>query len=209
MKTLDPILHHNRKNSILDHARHLFATKGFSETSMDDIARTCHLQKASLYHYFDSKQQLLQDLVDRESIKWSDMVIHFEGGRDLKDTLTRIATRIMEDVKDPGRREFFQIVQFESHNNPCIWKALKASPTHNRAGFYAVFAKHLDGRLPRNRIAIFITQFMGALLHYIRIAKLHSENMCYEPIEDQDYIAQLVLTFSAGIHPQLQEIPAK
>jgi len=203
MKTLDPISFNQRRTAILQQARRLFATKGFSETSMDDIAQACDMQKASLYHYFNSKQRLLQDLVDSECGRWSEMLAHFEGGQDLPDTLRRIATSVLRDVEDPGRKEFFQIVQFESHNNPSIQKALKESPTHNRLGFYAVFAKHLNGRLSPNRIAIFITQFMGALLHYVRIAKLHEENMCFEAIQDADYVEQLVAIFSTGIRMQL------
>ena|GEM_PF-2547011 len=204
MKTVDPVLFNKRKNAILKQARHLFATKGFSETSMDDIAKTCHIQKSSLYHYFTSKQMLLQVLVDTECSQWAKMLTHFQAGQDLSDTLKRIATHVLHDVENPGRREFYQIVQFESHKNPSIWKALKESPTHNRRGFFAAFAKHLEGRLPDNKIAIFITQFMGALLHYVRLAKLHQENMCYEKMEDRDYIDQLVAVFSAGISPQLK-----
>jgi AcrR family transcriptional regulator len=203
MKILDPVQFGIRKNTILQHARHLFATKGFAETSMDDIAQSCSMQKASLYHYFSSKQRLLQDLVDQECSRWDSMLSHFEGGQTLSDTLMRIATGILEDLRDPARQEFFKIIHFESHKNPSIMKALKESPTHNRSGFFAVFAKHLDGRLSRNRIAIFITQFMGALLHYVSISRLQRENMCYEDIKDSDYTEQLVTTFTCGIQNEL------
>ena len=69
-KTLDPILHQIKKEAILQRARHLFATKGYAETSMDDIAQADHMQKASLYHYFASKQQILQQMIDWEVERW-------------------------------------------------------------------------------------------------------------------------------------------
>lgn len=205
VKTLDPIQFGIKKDTILQHARHLFATKGFAETSMDDIAHASHLQKGSLYHYFESKQQLLQDLVDAECNHWNDMLAHFEAGKDLPDTLRRIATSILRALEDPARLEFFKIVHYESGNNPAIGRALKVSPTHNRDGFFAVYAKHLEGRLPRNRIAIFITQFMGALLHYVGLSRFHRENMCYEDIEDGEYVDQLVELFSKGVEFQINK----
>jgi AcrR family transcriptional regulator len=66
MKVLDPAAFQIRKETILQHARHLFANKGYAETSMDGIAQACHIQKASLYHYFESKHKILQEMVDLE-----------------------------------------------------------------------------------------------------------------------------------------------
>ena len=66
MKVLDPAVFGIRKDTILQFARHLFATKGYAETTMDDIAQAAKMQKASLYHYFPSKQQLLQEMMDME-----------------------------------------------------------------------------------------------------------------------------------------------
>jgi len=199
MKILDPVTFNIRKETILQHARHLFATKGFSETTMDDIAQTCGLQKASLYHYFESKQKLLQELVDTHCARWSIRIKEYEAGKTLEDTLQTIATTFLKDMDEAEPREFFTLIHFESHKNPSILKALKESPTHNRNGFYAVFARYLDGRLPRNKIAIFITQFMGALIHYATNAKLRGENICPEKFEEAEFVQQLVQTFAKGI----------
>jgi len=198
MKILDPVTFNIRKETILQHARHLFATRGFSETSMDDIAQVSGLQKASLYHYFESKQKLLQELVNLECSRWGSRIKEYEAGQTLEETLKTIATTFLKDMDKPESREFFKLIHFESHKNPSILNAFKESPTHNRNGFYAVFARHLDGA-PRHRIAIFITQFMGALIHYASMAKLRGENLCPEKFEESDYIHQLVQTFSKGI----------
>ncbi len=48
-----------RKESILDHAARLFATRGFPGTSIMDIARACGASKSLLYHYFPSKEDVL------------------------------------------------------------------------------------------------------------------------------------------------------
>ncbi len=48
-----------RRESIVDRAALLFADKGFSETSVADIARSCETSKSLIYHYYKSKEEIL------------------------------------------------------------------------------------------------------------------------------------------------------
>ena len=52
------------KEDILEAAAGIFGEKGFDATSMQDIAEAVNLQKASLYYHFDSKQEILADILD-------------------------------------------------------------------------------------------------------------------------------------------------
>lgn len=47
------------REGILEAAAQIFSQKGFHATSMNDIADAVHLQKASLYYHFKSKQEIL------------------------------------------------------------------------------------------------------------------------------------------------------
>jgi AcrR family transcriptional regulator len=199
VKTLDPEIYAERKASILERARQLFATNGYAETSMDDIAQACRLQKASLYHYFRSKQQLLQELVDSEHELWAGRMRDYEKGVTLRETLACIAEAFMNDMEDARRREFFKILHFESHKNPAILQAWKQSPANNRDAFLRVFAKHLP-ECAQTEIAIFVTQFMGALIHYTSMSKLRTENLCFAPFDDQAFTRQLVDVFCKGMN---------
>jgi len=201
VKVLDPAAFQIRKEAILQHARHLFANKGYAETSMEDIAHACHVQKASLYHYFTSKQEILQQMVDLELEQWwATRLKDYASSPNLRETLMLIGTTFLKDMDDTRHHEFFKITHFESHKHPEIRTALKESPTHNRKGFYAVFARHLEGKLPQTKIAMFMTQFMGALIHYASLSRLRGENMCYEHFGDAAYVEQLVDIFVKGIH---------
>lgn len=51
-----------RKEEILRVATELFRTRGFHGTRMDDVADTAGLNKATVYHYYDSKATILYDL---------------------------------------------------------------------------------------------------------------------------------------------------
>lgn len=52
--------------SIVEAAARLFARYGFKKTSVDDLARAAHISKATLYHYFESKELLFAEVVRSE-----------------------------------------------------------------------------------------------------------------------------------------------
>jgi TetR/AcrR family transcriptional regulator, cholesterol catabolism regulator len=53
------------REAILESAAQVIRQKGYHGASMADIAEAVQLQKASLYHHFSSKQEILLELLDR------------------------------------------------------------------------------------------------------------------------------------------------
>jgi len=53
------------REAILESAAQVIRQKGFHGASMADIAEAVQLQKASLYHHFSSKQDILLELLER------------------------------------------------------------------------------------------------------------------------------------------------
>ncbi|PIQ28458.1 hypothetical protein COW36_13230 [bacterium (Candidatus Blackallbacteria) CG17_big_fil_post_rev_8_21_14_2_50_48_46] len=56
-----------RLNQILDTALVLFMQNGYEDTSIQTIIDTVEIAKGTFYHYFKSKEALLEKLIDRES----------------------------------------------------------------------------------------------------------------------------------------------
>ncbi len=54
-----------RKNEILDVAERLFAEKGFDNASTNDIIKEIGIARGTLYHHFQSKEEILDAIVDR------------------------------------------------------------------------------------------------------------------------------------------------
>jgi TetR/AcrR family transcriptional regulator len=52
-----------RQQGILDAAAEMFAQHGFNGTSIANLADSCGVSKALLYHYYDSKESLLYDML--------------------------------------------------------------------------------------------------------------------------------------------------
>ncbi|HOB65385.1 TetR/AcrR family transcriptional regulator [Ottowia sp.] len=61
--------HDLRRDEILDVAAACFARQSYPATSMNGIAAACGTSKARLYHYYESKEAILFDLLDRYTQK--------------------------------------------------------------------------------------------------------------------------------------------
>jgi len=58
-------LHTVRREAFLDVAQRLVETKGYEEMSIQDLLEELEASKGAFYHYFDSKQALLEAVVER------------------------------------------------------------------------------------------------------------------------------------------------
>jgi AcrR family transcriptional regulator len=57
--------HESQREQILELAADKFAQTSYPSTSMADLATACGTSKARLYHYYESKEAILFDLLDR------------------------------------------------------------------------------------------------------------------------------------------------
>jgi AcrR family transcriptional regulator len=56
--------HGEKREAILEAAARVFASEGFDRASMAALAQEAGISKANIYHYYDSKDALLFDLLD-------------------------------------------------------------------------------------------------------------------------------------------------
>lgn len=61
------------QEDILDKAAVMFAQRGYAATSIGDIAEACGCSKSRLYHYFESKEAILLDMLNThvDKLLWS------------------------------------------------------------------------------------------------------------------------------------------
>jgi len=63
---------------ILQAATHLFSTQGVQQTSISNIAKTAHVSQVTIFNYFESKQNLIEQAIqyfmDMEHNKFYDIV---------------------------------------------------------------------------------------------------------------------------------------
>jgi AcrR family transcriptional regulator len=64
-RTVNATLHTIRRDAFLDVGQRLVQTKGYEAMSIQDVLDELEASKGAFYHYFDSKQALLEAVVDR------------------------------------------------------------------------------------------------------------------------------------------------
>ena len=57
----------DKKRIIMKAASNKFAKFGFLKTTVDEIAKSARIGKASIYHYFKSKETLFKEVVEQEN----------------------------------------------------------------------------------------------------------------------------------------------
>ncbi len=90
------------KTELIVKSIEVFNKMGYTHTSMTDLAKSVGLQKGSIYHYFESKEQLLRHCIYFSKEFLSDQVFHIAYQDDLLpevrmelifNKLAKIATR--------------------------------------------------------------------------------------------------------------------
>ena len=88
----------DKHQHILDTAADLFAQKGFSEASINDVARACGMSKSALYHYHKSKEAILFAIL---STHVRNVLAHaraaIEGVSDPEQRLRRFIAALIDD----------------------------------------------------------------------------------------------------------------
>ena len=64
-RTVNATLHTVRRDAFLDVAQRLIQTKGYEAMSVQDLLDELEVSKGAFYHYFDSKQALLEAVIQR------------------------------------------------------------------------------------------------------------------------------------------------
>jgi AcrR family transcriptional regulator len=64
-RTLNPVAHAVRRDAFIDAAQRLMQTTGYEEMSIQDVLDELDASRGAFYHYFASKEDLLEAVVER------------------------------------------------------------------------------------------------------------------------------------------------
>ncbi len=101
--------HGAKQGDILDRAAELFAQDGYASASMQGLAVACGLSKATLYHYYATKDALLFDLLDRYTQRLLALVAESEAAAQRKQlndpaTLHELIRQLLATYERAGPR---------------------------------------------------------------------------------------------------------
>lgn len=124
-----------RRAQILEAAKRCFKEKGFHQTTLRDIAQEFGMSVGHIYNYFDSKESLIETLVETETDKFIDMIVH-ESLIDARHNETLLRERVGRAVDaflDPSTSRVALAIMDEASINPRIYEiSVKAISRVNR-----------------------------------------------------------------------------
>ncbi|RFP61687.1 MAG: TetR/AcrR family transcriptional regulator [Limnothrix sp. CACIAM 69d] len=115
-----PIAPLSKKRQILDGAMKTFLVKGYAGTSMDRVAATAGVSKATVYSHFQNKESLFGALVEELArSKFPEMFDETLLGADPHHFLRHLANLFIFKVgQDEGHMAFIRLIMAESERFP-------------------------------------------------------------------------------------------
>lgn len=121
--------------AVMKAARKLFGERGFAATSVDDIAAASRVAKGAIYHYFSTKNDLFEAVLEQVS---ADLVREIDGAvRSEKDTLAMLAAGTELYFAKCARGPMGQIIL---RDGPAVLGLQR---------WREIDAKHFGGKIPR------------------------------------------------------------
>lgn len=137
MKTTIEQRHTDRRGEILAVCAKLFASKGFSATSVRDICAALEMSPGTLYRYYASKEEIVGALIAYDLKRAKEAVQRVPKDADLISALSFIAEMVLNDPLNV--------------ENPNLWLDVSAEASRNRevgAMMQNIYAGHTALFLP-------------------------------------------------------------
>lgn len=164
----------SNKDVVLRTAMHLFLTKGFQATSMDEIVATSKVSKTNIYYHFKSKEELLLAIVDQLVSRYESRIVHVFAQNELAllDKLERLFDILGGDQEQSdilGGCPFLTLYSQTSNEYTLVRERIKVFFDHQIQAVEellgeAIQREQLRNDLPvRQTAALIVTSLEGAL----------------------------------------------
>ena len=197
----------NTKQEILNVSLSLFSIYGFEATSMSKIANTIGIRKASLYSHFESKQAILNEIID-EILEYYDKKSIFVNTDwntvDVPENVDEIVKKIQEQIQfilhDPYISKARKMLVIEQFNNPILSKLQTKQNYIDVLNYFTEFIQLLIQKdiLIKEDATIMASQFCLPITVWINLCdrEPERENEVMERI--QKHIEQFFKVYKKG-----------
>ena len=133
----------NRLSEILDCAELHFVEKGFHGAGISRIAKECGISVGHLYHYFSSKDMLVEAVVERELTRQQERLADFQALDDteIRDQLIPMVLETITKHQDPFRTVLNFEILAEAQRNPSVASILHRFDQNIRTEFCKVLER--------------------------------------------------------------------
>lgn len=189
-----------QRSKILKAALKEFGENGYAATTMDTVADTCGLNKAVLYQYFNSKDELFTAIFNESKFTYSLEELRLPPtGTDLTDTLKKMGMTFLELFEDPDRANILKIVISETNRFPQLGSLMYENTIQKVSDSVAGILKQLadQGVIAETDFHLAARSYFGLLYSFILTDKILNPNG--EKFKNEQIADFAAVTFSRGI----------
>ncbi|MDO9338383.1 MAG: TetR/AcrR family transcriptional regulator [Caulobacter sp.] len=206
-----PELHDLRRDKVLRAAHAAFVAKGFTRTKMEEVARGARVANATVYAYFDTKEQLFEAVVADALASYNGLfdAVERTAGVDVDKALLAYGRVYFRFMADPTVRGIYRTVSAETAHKPELGLMLYQS-AHKLLGgvLQRMLTRFSDrGLLAIAAVPVAARMFEGMIEHVtLTISMLQGDQA--PPLHDPEtYVPEVVRVFLAA-HPPSEEARA-
>lgn len=170
LETLRPEFEHKRQD-ILQNALMLFGQKGYTRTTMDDIALQLGVSKSALYQYFNSKEEIFSSLVQESDIRSLLSSLTQIDTSDYASSIQEIGFEFLSMYSEPEKLNLLRAIICESPQFPELGQLIykgTIDDAHNKVASYLESSEGI--REINSKFAA--RAFLGMLLSFVVVDKL-------------------------------------
>lgn len=122
MRKVDPVKHEEKRRQVLEAAAQCFARNGFQGASISQICAEAGMSAGHLYHYFPSKEAIVEAMVDANLERAANRFGETAKGKSILDALV---AHLERSAPDDGRGTSLLFDMFaEAGRNPTMARIL-------------------------------------------------------------------------------------
>lgn len=164
-----------RREEILRVSLRLFSRRGYHATSIRNIARAAGITEGLIYHYFESKEDLLKSILERSNKKNKVEVLDIPDNLPIDEALRLIGHSFFERLfrgKDIFRLMIGESHLFEREERFFFPRMIYENRMKNMGEF---LKRRMDkGELKRRDPVLAARQFMGSLVSFFLFQEMLS-----------------------------------
>lgn len=188
-----------RREEILRISLRLFSNKGYHATSIRDIARAAGITEGLIYHYFESKEDLLKSIVDRSNRENKIEIFEIPDSLPIHEALRLIGRSFFERLfrgKEIFRLMIGESYLFEKEGKFFFPKMIYDNGMKNMGEF---LKRRMDrGELKRRDPILSARQFMGSLVSFFIFQEMLSGKRVVN-VEPREFLDLSVKIFLEGM----------
>lgn len=202
-----------RMELILDSAEKLFVEKGYSETSINDIAAEADFSRTSIYQYFNSKEEIYLHILERYT---DPLTERLRKATAAEPTVPDKIRAFLEELKrmKHEKSNFFELYFIQRHQvEPRLPEQLRTQLNEKRRRLENVFREFYQEGVEKGEVRairfkdasnLFFAQIMGMML----LHEYYGNEFDVTLDEHLDMSLQLYLEFVENVNGERKRLRA-